>query len=167
MYKETIRSSVQRHMVREDFGKVEWNHFLTMRFNLKLPYQKGEDLIERWDWSVNRQMIGPRFNKKSNLHRRMVWFGCMGYDTQDLLHIHLNVQTPLDWNTGRFRVECRESFSRLVENGEVHFSVSDFTERDRQNMVDYTTKFGHLGTDESGLLDTSSVVVSRNVELVL
>lgn len=170
MYTETIRSKIQRIEINNDFSKIEWNHFLTMRFNLKLSYEKGEKIIERWDEKVNRSLVGRRYNLEKNYLKRMVFFGCLGNDTQDLLHLHLNVKTPIEWDTNRFEDVCTSSFIKLVENGEVHFSTNKkgyFDKVDNINTVKYTTEFRHLGVDKDGLLDTSSIVVSRNIGLFL
>jgi len=170
MRRETIKSAIQRQLIRSDFGRIRWNNFITLMFHKSIQLEQAEDLIDRWDWKVNRAMVGPRFTKGKNRNRRQVFFGCCGKDTSGNLHTHLNVKIPTDWIQERFEDCSRSSFRQLVDNGTVHFSKNDkgyFDGTDNQGTVNYTTKFGHLGTDERGAIDTSSIVISRNIEIVL
>lgn len=166
--RETIRSSIQRNQIRETFGSVRFNQFLTMRMNKKVSIEDGEQVLNRWDYYVNRKMVGRRFTKEKNLHRRQVVMGCSGFDTNGQLHFHLNIIVPSDWNTGRYKEVCEEVFQSIVPNGTIYFSTNDkgwFDEKDNQNLINYTTKFGHLGVNELGEIDTSSVFMSRNIGL--
>ena len=100
-----------------------------------------------------------------NHPKRMVYWGCNGFDGQGHLHTHLLVKVPLETEIERFQGVCRESWTKVVgKNGEVFFSTNDtgvFGPKDRESIVSYTTLPRHSGFDDEGL-DTTSVVVSHN-----
>ena len=165
---DTLRSRIQRQTLRDELGKTEWNGFLTLLFHRHLPLEVGHKLIHKWDGMVSRRMVGRRFNKSKNHGKRMVYFGCSGFDGNRHLHTHLLVKVPNETKIMGFRGVCEESFTRVVGKGEVYFSSNEkdyFDKTDRENIVSYTTLTRHLGLDDTGLLDTSSIVISNNYEM--
>ena len=114
-------------------------------------------------------MVGRRFHKSKNYGKRMVFFGCSGFDGNRHLHTHLLIKVPNETKIMGFRGVCEESFTRVVEKGEVFFSSNEknyLDETDKDNIVSYTTLPRHLGIDERGL-DTSSIVISNNYEMMM
>ena len=165
---DTLRSKIQRETLRDELMKTEWNVYLTLLFHRHIPLEEGHKLIYKWDGLVSRRIVGRRFHKKNNYGKRMVYFGCMGFDGQTHLHTHLLVKVPLEWKREGFRGGFEESFGKVVDKGKVFFSTNDknyFDDTDRENIVSYTTLTRHLGLDDTGLLDTSSIVISNNYEM--
>ena len=166
---DTLRSKIQRQDIRDELMKTEWNGFLTLLFHRHLPLEVGHKLIYKWDGLVSRRMVGRRFHKSKNYGKRMVFFGCSGFDGNRHLHTHLLVKVPNETEMDGFRGVCEDSFTRVVDKGEVYLSSNKknyLDETDKDNIVSYTTLHRHLGTDEMGL-DTSSIVISTNYEMMM
>ncbi len=177
---DTLRSRIQRQTLRDELVKTEWNVFLTLLFHRYYPLEVGHKLIHRWDGLVNSELVGRRYNKDTNSNKRMVYFGCSGFDGQKHLHTHLLIKVPLEWKRREFEGVFEESFRSVGEGdrvrrkgkyrfrGKVYFSPNDkgfFDKTDTENIVSYTTLHRHLGLDNRGLLDTSSIVFSNNYEM--
>ena len=165
---DTLRSRIQRQTLRDELVKTEWNVFLTLLFHRHYPLEVGHKLIHRWDGLVNSELVGRRYNKDTNSNKRMVYFGCSGFDGNRHLHTHLLVKVPNETKITGFRGVCEQSFRRVVDKGEVFFSSNEknyLDKTDRENIVSYTTLHRHLGLDDTGLLDTSSIVISNNYEM--
>ena len=81
----------------------------------------------------------------------------------------LLVKVPNETEMDGFRGVCEDSFTRVVDKGEVYLSSNKknhLDETDRDNIVSYTTLPRHLWIDERDL-DTSSIVISNNYEMMM
>ena len=178
---ETIQSQIDRDKIREGLSKMDWNVFLTLLFHRHLPIEEGNKLIHKWDGVVNHEFFGGRYSLSKNKMKRMVFWGCNGFDSGNHLHTHLLVKVPRGWKTSRkngigFEKVIRDCFSRVCKgyrltrnekkrfDGEVFFTKDDrgsFDIEDKGNSVSYPLRYRHLSFDEYGL-DTSSIVESHN-----
>ena len=57
------------------------------------------------------------------------------------------------------------SFSQQVKDTKFSVDRGFFDKTDTENIVSYTTLTRHLGLDDTGLLYTSSIVISNNYEM--
>ena len=129
-------------------------------------------------WTQTHSQVGwvgfpkngmKKVSQLKKLWKWMVFFGCSGFDGNRHLHTHLLVKVPNETEMDGFRGVCEDSFTRVVDEGEVYFSSNKknyLDETDKDNIVSYTTLHRHLGTDERGL-DTSSIVISNNYEMMM
>jgi hypothetical protein len=155
--------------------------FLTLLFHRRWKIEDGQDIIDRWDWTVSRKMVGRDFN--TTPHLRPLYIGCCGVDGQKHLHTHLLIKLPGGTDLDRFERICEDSFKKVGEDfrlskleevsvyqekwwtrpfgGRVHLETPPGNRSDQDGVVIYTTLPRHLQWVENGL-DTSSVVISRN-----
>lgn len=164
--KETLKSKIQREAIREELEKTKWNVFLTLHFRdgKFISFDNGHRIINDWDKKVSREMVGRKYNHETYYNRRMAYFGCSGYNEQNQLHTHLLVKVPLEWNTEtrmkNFRYLVGKVFSN-VGGKDFDFQVIGNTDKDRNNVIRYTTENRHLSIDNVGQLGCS-IITSPN-----
>ena len=86
------------------------------------------------------------------------------------LHSHLLIDLPLGVEIDRFIDVCETMFGRVLNKTTfqvyrdkmVHTSIDDLDVQGVHQVTDYIVQERHIGKDESGLLDSGNVVISRN-----